>query len=87
MSKFLYIIVEIKKPEMTKNISTPMNPPGFNTGKKWNKTTDSTAIARNPSISGRYSKFLLMFKTHAFISIVIPLLLNFFNKIIWIYQV
>ena len=32
-SNFLKIIPEIRKPEITKKISTPINPPGKNSGK------------------------------------------------------
>src|SRR5205807_9440744 len=39
---------------MTKKMSTPMKPPLAHAGKAWNPTTDSTATARNPSMSGRY---------------------------------
>jgi len=38
---------------MTKNTSTPTNPERSQPGKAWNPTTDATAIARRPSISGR----------------------------------
>jgi hypothetical protein len=48
------IIVEIRYPEITKKISTPINPPFNKSGKAWKTTTASTAIALRPSISGRY---------------------------------
>ena len=48
-------MLEIKKPEMTKNISTPIKPPVSHLGKAWKPTTDKTAIARRPSMSGRYA--------------------------------
>src|SRR3974377_2250600 len=44
----------IKKPEITKKRSTPMNPPGQLSRKAGKATTSSTATARRPSISGRY---------------------------------
>ena len=43
----------IRKPEMTKNTSTPTNPPGSACGQKWQTTTTATAIARSAWISGR----------------------------------
>lgn len=46
------ICFEIKYPEITKNRSTPMYPPGKKLGKKWNKITEITATALKPSISG-----------------------------------
>jgi len=48
---------EIKYPEITKNTSTPINPPVSNYGYAWNMTTMDIAIVLNPSISGRYSVF------------------------------
>ena len=39
---------------MIKKTSTPTKPPETHSGKAWNATTLRTAIARNPSISGRY---------------------------------
>ena len=45
----------IRKPEMTKNTSTPTNPPGSADGQKWQTTTIATATARSPWISGRTS--------------------------------
>ena len=47
-------MVDIKKPEITKNISTPINPPTSSVGKAWKQTTQRTAIALKPSMSGRY---------------------------------
>ena len=44
----------MRYPEITKKISTPINPPEIHSGKAWNATTEITAIARRPSISGRY---------------------------------
>lgn len=41
--------------QMTKKISTPMKPPCSQVGKAWNSTTDSTAMARRPSMSRRYA--------------------------------
>lgn len=46
-------MLEIRKPEMTKKISTPINPPGIRDGKAWKPTTESTATAQRPSISER----------------------------------
>src|SRR4051812_12241251 len=40
---------------MTKNTSTPTNPPGNACGQKWQTTTAATASARRPWISGRIS--------------------------------
>jgi len=51
-SRLENIILEIKNPEITKNMSTPMNPPGSFPGKAWNATTEIIATARKPSISG-----------------------------------
>lgn len=48
------MIDEIKYPEITKKISTPIKPPGKISGKPWNRTTEIIAIARSPSISGLY---------------------------------
>ena len=53
LKRFLKRIDEIKNPEITKNISTPINPPGKWSGKAWYKTTAKHAIARKPSISAR----------------------------------
>jgi len=51
----LKMIVEMRKPEMTKNISTPTNPDlKMLSGKAWKRTTEMTAMARSPSMSGRY---------------------------------
>jgi hypothetical protein len=36
---------------MTKNISTPMKPPGNNGADKWKKNTNKTAIALRPCMS------------------------------------
>ena len=47
----LKIIPVIKKPEITKKISTPANPPGAHAGSKWNSITAITAIALNPFMS------------------------------------
>ena len=47
------MILEIKNPEMTKNTSTPMKPPGNQPGNAWKPTTGRMASARRPSISGR----------------------------------
>ena len=44
----------IRKPEITKNTSTPMKPPGMAFGKAWKCRTSITAMARRPSTSGRY---------------------------------
>ena len=44
----------IRKPEITKKTSTPMKPPGRAFGKAWKFITSITAMARRPSISGRY---------------------------------
>lgn len=39
---------------MTKKTSTPVKPPGRRVGKAWNTSTEHTAMARRPSMSGRY---------------------------------
>lgn len=52
------MMVEIRKPEMTKKISTPMKPPFIDDGKAWNMTTERTATARRPSMSARYFGWL-----------------------------
>ena len=44
-------ILEIRYPEMTKNMSTPINPPVINSGQAWNIMTMLTAIVLSPSIS------------------------------------
>lgn len=43
----------IRKPEMTKKTSTPINPPGASGKPAWKRMTKMTAIARRPSTSGR----------------------------------
>jgi hypothetical protein len=43
----------MRNPDIIKNTSTPINPPGIYLGKAWNMTTDIIAIALKPSISGR----------------------------------
>lgn len=48
------IVPVIKKPDKTKNTSTPTNPPGIKFGHAWKITTTPTAIALNPSISDLY---------------------------------
>ena len=53
LKRFLKRIDEIKNHEITKNISTPIKPPGNLFGKAWYKTTAKHAIARKPSISAR----------------------------------
>jgi len=51
----LKIMVEIRKPDITKKTSTPTKPDlKMLSGKAWNRTTEMTAMARSPSISGRY---------------------------------
>ena len=54
---YLTMISVIKNPEITKNISTPMNPPVIKLGHAWKIITKLTAIALIPSISGPYEKF------------------------------
>ena len=39
---------------MTKKTSTPVKPPFSEVGNAWKQTTDITAMALKPSISGRY---------------------------------
>ena len=49
------MIVEMRNPEMTKKMSTPAKPDlKMLSGKAWKRTTERTAMARSPSISGRY---------------------------------
>jgi hypothetical protein len=48
------IMLEMRYPEITKKMSTPMNPPGMNEGQAWKRMTIPTAIVLKPSISGRY---------------------------------
>jgi hypothetical protein len=48
------IILEIKNPDITKNTSTPIKPPGIAWGKAWYIRTTDMAMALNPSISLRY---------------------------------
>ena len=52
------MIVQMRKPDMTKNTSTPQNDPKTLSGKAWKRTTDMTAMARSPSMSGRYLRLL-----------------------------
>ena len=42
----------IRKPDNTKNMSTPRYPPGALRVKKWKPTTETTATARMPSSDG-----------------------------------
>ena len=51
----LKMMVEMRNPDMTKKTSTPTKPDlKMLSGKAWKRTTEMTAIARKPSISGRY---------------------------------
>ena len=43
----------IRKPEMTKNTSTPTKPPVQPGTPAWKANTGTIATARNPSMSGR----------------------------------
>ena len=43
----------MRKPERTKNVSTPMNPPSMCGIPPWNIITARTAQARTPSSAGR----------------------------------
>ena len=55
----LKMMVDIRNPEMTKKTSTPTNPDlKILSGKAWKRTTEMTAMARSPSISGRYLRLL-----------------------------
>ncbi len=47
------MIVVIKKPEMTKNTSTPPKPPVTPKPPTWYSKTARTAIALSPSMAGR----------------------------------
>src|SRR5699024_12280367 len=47
----------MRKPEITKNTSTPTYPPESVSTPAWNSTTSSTAIARRPWMSGRKPGF------------------------------
>jgi hypothetical protein len=42
----------IRKPESTKNASTPRYPPRIHPASRWYANTESTANARNPSSAG-----------------------------------
>ena len=58
---FSSIIIEvIKKPEITKKTSTPVNPPWRFSGDTWKITTAITAKALSPSISGLYFILLML---------------------------
>ena len=51
----LKMMVEMRNPDITKKTSTPTNPDlKMLSGKAWKRTTEMTAMARRPSISGRY---------------------------------
>jgi len=53
------MMVEIRNPEMTKKTSTPTKPDlKMLSGKAWKRTTEMTAMARSPSMSGRYLRLL-----------------------------
>ena len=55
----LKMMVEIRNPEMTKKTSTPTKPDlKMLSGKAWKRTTEMTAMARSPSMSGRYLRLL-----------------------------
>ena len=55
----LKMMVEIRNPEITKKTSTPTKPDlKMLSGKAWKRTTEMTAMARSPSISGRYLRLL-----------------------------
>ncbi len=51
----------MRKPEMTKNTSTPVKPPRRRFGERWKATTDRTATALKPSMSGRYAVSVITF--------------------------
>ena len=55
----LKMMVEMRNPEITKKTSTPTKPDlKMLSGKAWKRTTEMTAMARSPSISGRYLRLL-----------------------------
>ena len=55
----LKMMVDIRNPEITKKTSTPTKPDlKMLSGKAWKRTTEMTAMARSPSISGRYLRLL-----------------------------
>ena len=55
----LKMMVEMRNPEITKNTSTPTKPDLKTlSGKAWKRTTEMTAMARSPSMSGRYLRLL-----------------------------
>ena len=59
----LKMMVEMRKPDITKNTSTPTKPDlKMLSGKAWKRTTEMTAMARRPSISGRYLRLLWEFE-------------------------
>src|SRR5699024_4800533 len=49
----------MRKPEITKNTSTPTYPPESVSTPAWNSTTSITAIARRPWMSGRKPGFVV----------------------------
>ena len=55
------MMVVIKYPDRTKNISTPRKPPGSQAASMWKIMTAKTANARMPSKSGRYFNVVLIF--------------------------
>ena len=44
----------MRYPDITKNTSTPTNPPGNHRWFRWKMKTERTAIALSPSMAGRY---------------------------------
>ena len=44
------MILEMRYPEITKKMSTPMKPPGRKAGHAWKMTTIPTAMVLNPSM-------------------------------------
>ena len=51
----------IRKPESTKNTSTPINPPGRKLNPAWFNITSRTAIDLRPSMSYLYFKIYIRF--------------------------
>ena len=55
------MIEEIKKPERTKKMSTPIYPPENVVNPAWNKITNITANPRRPSKSDLYCSIVFLF--------------------------
>ncbi|MET0945566.1 MAG: hypothetical protein ABWY22_09160 [Flavobacterium sp.] len=69
------IILVIKNPEITKNTSTPLNPPEKNGILKWNSKTLSTETALKKPISNLY--FIQNTFIYYLIKLIYPLLCDY----------